>query len=440
VYKVVHFLITTTGRTLRADTVTNRQVCQKIGFAYSTPQPLNLEGLLCFSAILYNNIHMNILQEIFTDYYEEIKYILRPDDNVMQNIDKMINCGDPSYGGAMYCCPHCGNYKFVSFRCHSRFCPTCGNKYSMARSTNMAIKMINARHRHCVFTIDENLRVFFLNNHSLLNCLFHAVSSVVRRMFSKLGKYRNFTPGFIMVLHTFGRDLKWNPHIHCLITEGAFSDDGLWRQMTHFNYNYLRNAFRTALLNELEPLIGPSFKKTKALCYTNNKHGFYVYAKPAKCNTKVVVKYISRYLGRPVIATSRIDSYDGDNVTFHYNRHEDNVYVEETMPALDFISRLIRHIPDRHFKMIRYGGLYARHRESDKNLLPAIHKNSRPALRNFLKWKNAILIAFGYNPLLCPKCGHNMEIVNIIYNHHSVSLEEMFRKLMLSSRGRFSSA
>ena len=74
---------------------------------------------------------MNILQEIFTDHYEEIKYTLHPRPAEMENIDKMINCGDPSYGGAMYGCIHCGNLKFVPFRCHSRFCPTCGNKYSM---------------------------------------------------------------------------------------------------------------------------------------------------------------------------------------------------------------------------------------------------------------------------------------------------------------------
>ncbi|MCI9621692.1 MAG: IS91 family transposase, partial [Dorea sp.] len=37
-------------------------------------------------------------------------------------------------------------------------------------------------------------------------------------MFFKQNKSMNFTPGFIMVLHTFGRDLKWNPHIHCLIS------------------------------------------------------------------------------------------------------------------------------------------------------------------------------------------------------------------------------
>lgn len=132
---------------------------------------------------------MNILQRIFTDYYEEIKYTLHPRNTEMENIDKMINCGDPSFGGAMYACPHCGKLKFVPFRCHSRFCPTCGNKYS--------------------------------------------------------------------------RDLKWNPHIHCLISEGGYSNDGFWCHVKYFNYTYLRNAFRTSLLNELESHLGPSFKKQK---------------------------------------------------------------------------------------------------------------------------------------------------------------------------------
>ena len=54
---------------------------------------------------------MNVLQQIFTDYYEEIEYILHPRKTEMENIDKMIHCGDPSFGGAMYGCPHCGNLK-----------------------------------------------------------------------------------------------------------------------------------------------------------------------------------------------------------------------------------------------------------------------------------------------------------------------------------------
>ncbi|WP_334299255.1 MULTISPECIES: transposase [Clostridia] len=70
------------------------------------------------------------------------------------------------------------------------------------------------------------------------------------------------------------------------------------------------------------------------------------------------MKYISRYLGRPVIATSRIDAYNGTSVTFHYQRHEDHETVTECIPAIDFIKRLIVHIPDRHFKMVRCYGIW----------------------------------------------------------------------------------
>ena len=324
---------------------------------------------------------MNILQEIFTDHYEEIKYTLHPRPAEMENIDKMINCGDPSYGGAMYGCIHCGNLKFVPFRCHSRFFPTCGNKYSMDRTTSMSFKLVNVRHRHCVFTIDASLRDFFLQDRSLLNCLFHSVSSVV-----------------------------------------------------------LRNAFRTALLKEMLLRIGPSFKKVSARCYLEHEHGFYVYAKPNRCDPKTVTKYIGRYLGRPVIATSRVDSYTGDLVSFHYNRHEDDQYVQETIPVMDFIKRLIRHIPEKHFKMIRYGGLYARHRSIDKKLHLAISKEKRHTFRCFNRWRTAILSSFGYDPLICPHCKQQMVILEIYHNHRRVPLEELYEKAMSRSRGKRSSA
>ena len=182
---------------------------------FSVPS-LILEGWVSFFVFFLHNRIMNILQEIFTDHYEEIKYTLHPRPAEMENIDKMINCGDPSYGGAMYGCIHCGNLKFVPFRCHSRFCPTCGNKYSMDRTTSMSFKLVNVRHRHCVFTIDASLRDFFLQDRSLLNCLFHSVSSVVLRLFSKMNKHKNFTPGFIMVLHTFLPINQKNPSLQFL--------------------------------------------------------------------------------------------------------------------------------------------------------------------------------------------------------------------------------
>lgn len=373
---------------------------------------------------------MNILQRIFTDHYEEIKYILHPRPVVMENIDKMINCGDPSYGGTMYGCPHCGELKFVAFRCHSRFCPTCGAKYSRERATAMTFKFIRSSHRHCVFTIDEELRNYFFEDRSLLNCLFSAVRSVILRMFYKENKSKNYVPGFICVLHTFGRPLEWNPHVHCIVTEGGFSDDSFWKKLKHFNYTFLRKAFQTALLNELEAKIGSSFKKVKAYMYRKNPEGFYVFAKPNLCDTKTVSQYIGRYLGRPVIALSRIDSYDGEQVTFHYNRHEDNVFVRETIPAMEFIKLLIQHIPEKHFKMIRYYGLYARHRTQDKKLHKSIASEKHKILMSFNKWRSLFIFSMGYDPLECPKCKHTMIFMELYIKHKPVPLAELYERIM----------
>lgn len=87
-------------------------------------------------------------------------------------------------------------------------------------------------------------------------------------------------------------------------------------------------------------------------------------------------------------AASKIDLYDGDHAASPYNLHEDNKYLQETIPAMDFIKRLIRHIPEKHFKMIRYGGLYARRRETDSNLYPCHPQGEAPELPQLLSMED----------------------------------------------------
>ena len=370
---------------------------------------------------------MNILQSIFTDYYEHIIYELHPRPAVIENVNKMIHCGDPSYGGAMYGCPHCGNLKFVPFRCKSRFCPSCGNKYNQLRSFHMSCKLVSCVHRHCVFTIPAELRVYFLEDRTLLDCLFHSVRDVVLRMFSKMNKTENFTPGLICVLHTFGRDLKWNPHIHALISEGGAGNITPWNPVKHFDYSFLRNAFRKVLLERLTSRIGPTFRKVKNEMYTKHADGFYVRAKPNLCTPDITIKYISRYLGRPVIATSRIDTYDGENVTFHYTRHEDNKTVTETIPALNFIQKLIVHIPEKHFKMLRYYGIYAKHHKQEMKLRKCISAEKQCFLHSIQDWRQSILLSFGYDPLCCSECGTSMLVLEVYHKklHYLNDIERL---------------
>ena len=251
-------------------------------------------------------------------------------------------------------------------------------------------------------------------------------------MFIKINKSESYCPGFICVLHTFGRDLKWNPHIHCLISEGAIGKSGLWKNIRYFPYKYLRDAFQTVLLKLLSKKLGDDFKRVKSAIYKNHKNGFYVYAKPTDLKPREAIKYIGRYLGRPVIAASRIDSYDGDAVVFHYNRHEDDVYVQEKVPALEFIERLIQHIPDRNFKMVRYYGIYASRKQSYPVIRRAISREKTSFYHSQNHWRNMILMSFGVDSLKCPHCGKEMLFQDLIINHKRVPLDEMYKQVVHS--------
>lgn len=107
---------------------------------------------------------------------------------------------------------------------------------------------------------------------------------------------------------------------------------------------------------------------------------------------------------------------------------------------MDFIKRLIQHIPEKHFKQICYYGLYARHRECDKKLNLVIAKEKRPVFLSFNCWRDCILSSFGYDPLSFPCCGRTMLFLELYHNHQRVSLEEMYEKVMSRSRGKRSSA
>ena len=150
-----------------------------------------------------------IFQENWDDFVMEMEKqgkAIRP--TIMEEVAKMIGCQDPSKGFALYSCPDCGVHKRVAFTCKSRFCNTCGAKYSKDRALAMSNTLLKAPHRHVVFTIPEELRPYFALDRSLLNILFEAAAETIEYRFYITNKSEQYTPGMISTLHTFGRDLK----------------------------------------------------------------------------------------------------------------------------------------------------------------------------------------------------------------------------------------
>lgn len=93
--------------------------------------------------------------------------------------------------------------------------------------------------------------------------------------------------------------------------------------------------------------------------YRGYSDGFYGYSPSSKFkNLDDLIKYVTRYVSRPVMAESSIICYDGTYVTFWYQRHEDDKIVIERIHAFEFIGRLILHIPNKNLKYVRYYGCY----------------------------------------------------------------------------------
>jgi len=88
-------------------------------------------------------------------------------------------------------------------------------------------------------------------------------------------------------------------------------------------------------------------------------------------NASFAIIYIGRYTKRPVIAESRILSYDGEFVIFSYDDQISSQTIYSKLPVDEFIARLIRHIPDKGFRQIRYAGIFALRVRS--KLLPTVN-------------------------------------------------------------------
>ena len=353
------------------------------------------------------------LKDIFADHWDIFvktypNLDIRP--VIHKEVKKMISCRTSELGYSVYECPDCGEIKFSYHTCKSRFCPSCGNKYVRKRTEAILQKCYNCKHRHIVFTISDYLWPYFRKDRKLLNLLFEAASKTILSWFKDKNKKEHYIPGIIAVLHTYGRDMKWNPHIHTIVTEGAMDKNNVFKKFDFISYDALRKRFQKILLDLLEKEISKKeFRTLKNFIYKKSNKGFYVYAeKKCSSSTKTMIEYAVRYTGKPAMAESRIIDYDGEFITFWYQRHEDNQFVEEKIHVYEFFKRLIIHIPDENFKTVRYYGIYSKkHKFHDKMIMLIKHQTHK--LRNSLNsWRMMILKDFDIDPISCPKCGNQM--------------------------------
>lgn len=330
----------------------------------------------------------------------------------MDAVNKMLICGTKKMGYAVYVCTNCSQHpeKIVFFTCKSRFCTSCGKVYVDNWVKKMTTEILDKPHRHLVFTIPEQLRAKIYWDRDLLKVLSDIAAKVV------MGTTQDLTAGVITVVHTFGRNLSFNPHVHVLMTEGGLNDNAKWLGIYFLPYSKLRKQWQYYLLTELKKCLSKTkdvFRLIDTL-FVDYPKGFYVNAESKMDDAQKAAKYVGRYIARPAIAESRIQSYDLETVTFTYEDHETGETKSEILPVLQFIGRLVMHIPKKGYQMVKRYGLYARHIKPLFSKALELMRKAKQLLFSFFStrdtWRHRIINRFQKDPLLCPKCGAEMEL------------------------------
>lgn len=332
-------------------------------------------------------------------------------DAVFTNVDKVLRC-KTAIGHAVFQCNQCSQQKIVPFTCKSRFCSSCGTVQTNIWIEKYQANFLDIPYQHIVFTVPAMLwPIIQINRKIGLNILVKAaLTTVLQYTKNNLG----FTPAIMLVIHTFGRDLKFNPHIHMLVSCGGLSKaQTKWLHNSYLDHLVLKKTWRYLVITLLrEALKAGQIKLSPTLlskAYSSAKH-WYVHVGKKLGSAKKVVKYIGRYTKRPAIAQTRITSFLNNVVTFWYEDHREKQKINISLPAQEFIGKLLPHIHDSHFKQIRYAGLLApRIRTSSLEKARVLLGQGDPQMWIKTTWRHRIHSYTGRDPLICPKC--NLEMV-----------------------------
>jgi hypothetical protein len=230
------------------------------------------------------------------------------------------------------------------------------------------------RHFHVVFTLPAELRPL-VREHKvlLLDLLFKAASETILAL-GHDPKRIGALVGVTGVVHTWGRNLIFHPHLHCIVTGGGLGADGAWvdsREKFLLPVKVLRKMFRGKFLDGLARLFkegklkaGPRTPQVVAdlvepAAFARLKNALYekdwvVFTKAPFRTPDALFQYLGLYTHRVAISNQRLLHVDDNEVVF---RTRDKKVCR--LVILEFIRRFLLHVLPRGFVKIRHFGLYA---------------------------------------------------------------------------------
>ena len=303
-------------------------------------------------------------------------------------------------------CPECGYQRPSYNSCRNRHCPKCQTISKERWIDAQKGNLLNVGYFHVVFTVPQELTPWiYRNQRACYNLLFRCVAETIQEL-SADNKYLGAATGHTAVLHTWGQNLSFHPHIHCIVPGGGLTKLGRWlpsRKKFFLPVKVLSRKFRgkfLSLFKQRFPGIEPSLLNE---CYHKE---WIVYCKPPFKDAACVVEYLGRYTHRVAISNNRILRLENGQVSFKWRDYRDGSrWKVMTLSAEEFIRRFLMHILPTGFMKIRhYGFLSSRGKQKKLNICK-IQTGTSLEKRETLSTETFIQKILGRKPSQCPSCG-----------------------------------
>lgn len=350
---------------------------------------------------------MTTINEIFQEYAPD--YIGRFGHSIpsehRKTIDAMINCRTQHCGTMIYQCEECGQNHILYQSCGNRHCPNCQHHKTHQWLLNQTERHLPGHHFMITFTVPQKLRRFIRSHQRLCySALFKASSETIKKLAADEKYIGGDLPGFLGVLHTWGRQLAYHPHIHYVLPGGALSKkDGRWhpsRLDFYLPVKAMSKIFKAKFRDEM----------SKSKLYSDIPEEVWnqdwVVHSQAVGSAAHSVKYLASYVFKVAISNTRIIKVQDHRVFFRYKKPHSNRWRTMALNVMEFMRRFLQHVLPTGFMKVRYYGFLASGSSVPLEKISALIEMSF----GFQIAKPEIQIQ-PFDPPTCTRCGGKLKYI-----------------------------
>ena len=354
---------------------------------------------------------MTTLAEIVQQYGDA--YLEKYGDRLLpshrRTLHDIAQCRTGALGGHVYRCDGCGEIHYQYHSCQNRHCPQCQHDQGQQWLERQQAALLPVPYFMVTFTVPSALHEVIRRHQKVVFNILFRTSATALQDLAWDPRYVGGQIGMVGVLHTWGRQLNYHPHVHYLVPAGGLAADREGWLKTRHNFlvpvKALSILFRAKFRDALKE--ADLFDQVPAQVWQQD---WVTHCKPVG-KGEGALKYLAPYIFRVAISNGRILKLADGKVTFRYRESDTGKWRTCTLPAEEFLRRFLQHVLPKGFVKVRYYGLFSPGLRHWLIVIRLWLDTSEPETTVTDDENDSADGVDSQSPVLCPTCGQVMRWV-----------------------------